>query len=99
MATTHGNKKYLQILLDPNRAELVMQLAQENGVRPTDMVRQMVYAHLDRVLPSSVYGEAEAKDKLCWRESVRKRIEGRSQKRKERMADQVIADVQNSDKG
>ena len=30
-----------------------------------------------RKLPTSVYNEAEAKDKLAWSESVRRRVKGR----------------------
>ena len=43
-----------------------------------DNKEKVVYNKLETSLPSSVYKEAEAKDEVVWRESVRKRIEGRS---------------------
>ena len=77
MALTHGNKTYLQILLDPNRAKLVEEQANAEGIRATAWVRNLIYKDLERNLPSSVYKEAEAQDEAVWRKSVRKRIEGR----------------------
>lgn len=77
MAIRHGNKTYMQILLDPHRAKLLIELAEEKNVRPTALIRDMVYRCLERDLPSSVYNEAVAKDAATWRESVRKRVEGR----------------------
>ena len=78
MALKHGNKTYMQLLLDPNRAKLVEAEAQKEGIRPTAWIRKTVYNSLESILPSSVYKEAEAKDQVVWRESVRKRAEGRS---------------------
>ena len=78
MALKHGNKTYMQLLLDPNRADLVATEAEKEGIRPSAWVRKVIYNKLETSLPSSVYKEAEAKDEVVWRESVRKRIEGRS---------------------
>jgi len=83
LATRHGSKVYLQLLLDPNRAKLIEQLAQEQNKRTTAVMREILYAHLERTLPSSVYGEAAAKDHAVWRESVSNRVKGRSKKKKE----------------
>lgn len=78
MALKHGNKTYMQLLLDPNRADLVATEAEKEGIRPSAWVRKVIYNKLETSLPSSVYKEAEAKDEVVWRESVRKRVEGRS---------------------
>ena len=83
MATRHGSKVYLQLLLDPNRAKLLEQLAQEQNKRTTAVMRDILYSYLERTLPSSVYGEAAAKDHAVWRESVSNRVKGRSKKKKE----------------
>ena len=48
-------------------------------------MRDMLYSHLERVLPSSVYGEAAAKDNAVWRESVRNRVKGRAKKAEEKV--------------
>lgn len=77
MAIRHGNKTYMQILLDPHRAALLVAMAEQRNVRPTALVRDMVYKVLKQELPSSAYNEAVAKDEAAWRESVRKRVEGR----------------------
>jgi hypothetical protein len=86
MALRHGKKAYFQLLLDRNRAELLQELAGEQGVRATALARDAIYAHLETVLPSSTYNEAKANDEALWRESVRKRVDGREKARLERKA-------------
>ena len=78
MAIRHGNKQYFQILLDPNRAELVQQEAANNKQRATAWIREAVYSELKRVTSPTVYSEAEAQDLARWRQSVRKQVEGRT---------------------
>ena len=78
MALKHGNKTYLQILLAPQRAKLVMEQAKSKGIRATAWIRDAVYKELERQLPASTYKEAQAKDEAVWRESVRRRVEGRT---------------------
>ena len=78
MAIRHGNKQYFQVLLDPNRAELVQEEASKNRQRATAWIREAVYAELKRVTSASVYSEAEAKDLARWRQSVRSQVEGRT---------------------
>ena len=84
MATQHGNRVYLQLLLQPFRAQLLKDMATERGVRPTAMARDLIYSALERELPASVFKEAEAKDEASWKESVRKRVEGRAAAREVR---------------
>jgi len=83
MATKHGNKAYFQILLDPNRADLIVEQAEKAGVKPTAWIRDALYETLKRKLPSSIYDEATAKDEVTWRETVRRRVEGRLKNRKD----------------
>ena len=80
MAIKHVNKSYYQVLIDPNRAELIEKQAEKEGMRGTAWVRKVAYEALQREYPSSEYKIAEAKDELMWRESVQRRIEGRKQK-------------------
>ena len=35
MALKHGNKSYYQVLIDPNRAELIEKLADKLGIKST----------------------------------------------------------------
>lgn len=83
MAGTHGRRKYLQILLEPHRAEILQALADEKGMRLTGLAREMIYDGIRKASSILEYREAEAKDAAVWRESVRNRIEGRTKKRKE----------------
>mgnify|MGYP003116841540 FL=1 len=77
MALRHGNKSYYQVLIDPNRAELIEKSAEKKGIKGTAWVREVAYEALEREFPSSEYKIAEAKDELMWRESVQRRIDGR----------------------
>lgn len=83
MAGQHGSRRYYQVLLQPNRAGLVEELAAEKGIRSTEMIRQMVYAWLERELPSSQYKQALAADQAVWAQAVRNRVEGRAKSKKE----------------
>ena len=78
MALRHGNKTYLQILLDPYRAKLVIDQAKSQGIRATAWIRNAVNKELERELSTSVYKDAEAKDEAVWRESVLRRVQGRT---------------------
>jgi len=82
MAGKHGKRVYLQILLEPHRAELLQSAAAEQGKRMTGLAREIIYQGLERAFPTSIYSEAQAKDAALWRESVRNRIEGRTKNRK-----------------
>ena len=61
MALKHGNKSYYQVLIDPNRAELIEKQAEKEGMRGTAWVRKVAYEALQREYPSSEYKIAEAK--------------------------------------
>lgn len=83
MAIRHGNKTYLQILLDPNRAELLKEVAENKGMRPTAWIRDAVYKMLELNVPADVYTAAATKDEAAWQASVRRRVEGRLKSRKQ----------------
>ena len=89
MATKHGAKIYVQLLLDPNRAELLHSMAAEQSKRPTALMRDILYKHLERVLPSSIYNDALAQDEAVWRSSVKNRVEGRAKKHEEVVAEKA----------
>ena len=83
MAIRHGNKTYLQILLDPNRAELLMNLAEGLKVRPTSWIRDVIYEELERCVPSDAYQKALDADVEVWKDSIRRRVEGRARPKKD----------------
>ena len=75
--TFHGMKRYMQILLHPNRSELLDQLAEERGVRTTALVRELVYASLERMVSRAEYAAAAAADELLKAEAIRNQVNGR----------------------
>ena len=83
MPLRHGSKIYCQLLLDANRYKLAEQLAAAEGKKVTGMLREMVYAALEKALPASEYKAALAADEAVWRESVKKRVEGRLRSKQE----------------
>ena len=89
MAIKHGRKHYFQLLLDRHRAQLLQDLAGEQGQRATAVARDAIYAFLERALPSSIYNEAKAQDEALWRESVRHRVDGREKARQQRKQDKA----------
>ena len=77
MPLRHGSKIYCQLLLDTNRYKLAEKLAAAEGKKVTGLLREMVYAALEKALPTSDYRAAEAADKAAWAESVQRRVQGR----------------------
>jgi hypothetical protein len=68
---------YCQLLLDAHRYQLAEKLAASEGKKVTALLREMVYAALEKTLPASDYKAAEAADKAAWAESVQRRVQGR----------------------
>ena len=85
MATKHGNRVYIQVLLEPFRGELFMQEADAQGIKPSALIRQLVYDYLAETLAEKSYLEALAKDKQKWQEAVDARLEGRAINRRSRV--------------
>jgi len=81
MPLNHGNKFYCQLLIDPNRYKLAENLASQDGKKVTAYLRELVYAGL--ALRSSEYESAKEADEAAWRESVKRRVEGRMRSRQE----------------
>ena len=83
MPLRHGQKFYCQLLLDYNRYLLVDEMAKQQGKRTTALLREMVYAALEKALPLSEYKAAEAADNAAWADSVKRRVQGRQRTREE----------------
>ena len=79
MARLHGSKRYYQLLLDPHRAELLEQLAQDAGMRTTAYARELLYAAIKRSTEAATYGLAEAQDQALRRKSIQNQVQGRLQ--------------------
>ena len=85
MATKHGNRVYIQVLLEPFRGELFMQEAEAQGIKPSALIRQLVYNYLAETTDENTYCEALANDKQKWQDAVDSRLEGRRKMRNYRM--------------
>ena len=83
MSLRHGNKRYYQLLLDPNRASMLQRTAEDLGKRETEMIREIVYTWLYQHHPEW-YEEEKGKDDVLWRQSVRNRVKGREKARQSR---------------
>jgi hypothetical protein len=81
MPLNHGNKYYCQLLIDPNRYKLAESLASQENKKVTAYLRELVYAGL--ALRSSEYETAKEADEAAWRESVKRRVEGRMRSKQE----------------
>lgn len=79
MARMHGSKRYYQLLLDPHRAELLEQLAQDAGMRTTAYARELLYSAIKRSTETATYGLAEAQDQALRRKSIQNQVQGRLQ--------------------
>jgi hypothetical protein len=77
MAARHGNKHYLQVLMDNAKYELLVQCAQERGVRTTALARDAVYEWLSKNVDPELFKAANLIDDATWRQSVRNRVKGR----------------------
>ena len=92
MATKHGNRVYIQVLLEPFRGELFMQEADAQGIKPSALIRQLVYDYLAQHTEEKTYCEALVNDKQKWQEAVDARLEGRAMNRRSKaiQSEQVI---------
>jgi hypothetical protein len=77
MPVRQGGKYYAQVLIDVNRYRLMEQLAAEEGIKTTALIRQFAYEGLKRRATASDYNEAEAADNALWAASVKRRVLGR----------------------
>jgi hypothetical protein len=82
MATKHGNRVYIQVLLEPFRGELFMQEASSQGVKPSALIRQLVYDYLAENTEEQAYCDALVNDKQKWQDAVDARLEGRAKNRR-----------------
>lgn len=81
MPLKHGNKRYMQVLLDNARYELLERYAVTANMRVTALARQAVYQWLEK--NCSEYKEAAAADQAQWAASVKNRIAGKKVKKLE----------------
>lgn len=81
MPLKHGQKFYLQLLIDSGRYELLQRQAAAEGIRVSALARNAVYAYLEKAVPASEYRVAMTRDQAAWAESVKRRVEGRKRQK------------------
>lgn len=67
----HGNKVYIQVLLDPCRAALLQEMAQAVEQRPSQYLRDLTYWHMEELEPQR-YRAASLEDTMA---TSRRRVE------------------------
>ena len=85
MATKHGNRVYIQVLLEHFRGELFMQEANAQGIKPSALIRQLVYNYLAENTDEKTYCDALISDKRKWQDAVDARLEGRAKNRRSKI--------------
>jgi|TARA_R100001163_G_C4932574_1_gene107882 hypothetical protein len=81
MATKHGNRVYIQVLLEAFRGELFIEKAATLGIKPSALIRELVYEYLASVANENTYAEAKHNDEQKWQEAVEARLQGRLRSR------------------
>ena len=81
MATKHGNRVYIQVLLEAHRGELFIEKAATLGIKPSALIRELVYEYLASVANEDTYAEAKHNDEQKWQEAVEARLQGRLKSR------------------
>lgn len=84
MAGKHGNRIYIQLLLEPHRGNLLLEEAKLQGVKPSEFIRNLVYKWLKSQFPEEEAIAAES-DQLVWEDAVQARLEGRAREFKKRL--------------
>ena len=92
MATKHGNRVYIQVLLEAFRGELFIEKAATLGIKPSALIRELVYEYLASVANEDTYAEAKHNDEQKWQQAVEARLQGRLKSRlaKAAQSEQVI---------
>ena len=85
MATKHGNRVYVQLLLEPFRGQLLLEHAEEKGVKSSALIREIVYEYIAQNVGEEKYMAALIKDKQKWQEAVDARLVGRAKSRREKI--------------
>ena len=85
MATKHGNRVYIQLLLEPFRGQLLLEHAEAKGVKPSALIREIVYEYIAQNVGEEKYVGALIKDKQKWQEAVDARLVGRAKSRRDKI--------------
>ena len=82
MGSSHGNRVYLQVLLDEHRGQMFLADAKLQNKKPAAWMREIVYQYLERAWGDVAYQEAASKDRDNYQRGVNARLIGRGLKPK-----------------
>ena len=71
---SRGNKKSFQVLLDPNRAALLKEIAEENKEKATSLLREAAYRYIRSKTSPDIYSQAQIQDEQLWSNAVSTRV-------------------------
>ena len=74
----HGHRKHLQVLLSPHRAKLFIDQARKLGLKPSALIRDLIYKFLEKNVDDESYKVAANLDAQDWERSVQNRLQGRA---------------------
>lgn len=94
MPIRHGNKHYLQVLMDNAKFQLLEQCAQERGMKTTALARDAVYEWLSRNVDPELFHAANLIDEATWKQSVRNRVRSRLQNKASNATSDTPSDIQ-----
>jgi len=82
MGSNHGNRVYIQVLLDEHRGQMFLADAKLQNKKPAAWMREIVYQYLERAWGDSAYQDASSKDRDNYQRGVNARLIGRGLKPK-----------------
>ena len=83
---SRGNKKSFQVLLDPHRAKLLNEIAEENKEKATSLLREAAYRFIRSKTSPDLYAQAQSQDEQLWSNAVSTRAQTCAENRKIREA-------------
>ena len=82
MGSNHGNRVYIQVLLDEHRGQMFLADAKLQNKKPAAWMREIDYQYLERTWGDSAYQEASSKHQDNYQRGVNARVIGRGLKPK-----------------
>lgn len=82
MGSNHGERIYIQVLLDEHRGKMFLADAKLQNKKPAAWMRELIYQYLERNWGDEAYQEALSKDEDNYIRGVNSRLIGRGLKPK-----------------
>jgi len=81
MASRHGNRLYVQVLFEPGRGDLFLELTKKFDKKPAALLRDLAYEYIKKNTDEFDFAKAEAIDLAKRKEAIDARLEGKAKKR------------------